>query len=199
MERVTFPKPYILKESSSGYDHVSIEEELLLSREIFMADGVDEYSMNALFMQILYLYRQDPDKEITIYINSPGGDVSSGMSVFDLIRLIKTPVRTVCMGTAASMGAVLFLAGDKREMLPSSKLMIHDPSPGGGSMAGRKPAELEEQLTRLKKTQEMLASLIAEKTGKGLDEILELTSKDTYFDAEEAVEFGLATSIVTEL
>lgn len=198
MGQYTYQKPSILKESSSGYDHVMIDEELMLSREIFLTETVDAESMNSLFMRILYLYRQAPDEEITLYINSPGGDVLSGMAVVDLIRMIKTPVKTICTGIAASMGAVIFLAGEKREMMPNSRLMIHDPSTGG-SMEGMKPAEIEQQLNHLKKVQEMLAALIADRTGKSIEEVLEVTASDTYFDAKEAVDFGLATGVVTAL
>lgn len=193
-----FQKPGILKESSSGYDHVLIDEELMLSREVFLVEDVNVESMNALFMKILYLYRQAPEEEITIYINSPGGDVLSGMAVVDLIKMIPTPVKTICAGIAASMGAVIFLAGDKREMMPNSRLMIHDPSTGG-SMDGMKPAEIEQHLNHLKKVQEMLAGHIAERTGKTVEEVLGVTANDTYFDAKEAVDFGLATGIVTAL
>lgn len=199
MGQYSFMKPSILKESSSGYEHVTIEEELLLSREVFLTGTIDAETMSALFMQILYLYRISPDKEITLYINSPGGEVSSGMAVVDLLRMIKTPVRTICIGTAASMGALLFLAGDKREMMPNSRLMIHDPSPGNGSFEGMKPAEIEEYLTRLKKLQESLGNLISERTGRTIEEILEVTAKDTYFDPQEAIAFGLATAVVTSL
>ena len=199
MGKYTYQKPSILKETSSGYDHVAIEEELMLTREIFVTDQVDAESMSALFMQILYLHREFPGEEITLYINSPGGEVSSGMAVVDLIRMIDTPVRTICIGTAASMGALLFLAGDKREMMPSSRLMIHDPSPGGGSLEGMKPAEIEEHLSRLRKIQNMLADIIAERTGKTKEEILAVTEKDTYFSPEEAIEFGLATGVVAKL
>ncbi|MBQ3292673.1 MAG: ATP-dependent Clp protease proteolytic subunit [Mogibacterium sp.] len=199
MANSIFEKPGILKESSSGYTHVKIEEELMLTREIFVISPVDADTMSALFMQVLYLYREDPDKEITIYINSPGGEVQSGMAVVDLLGMIGTPVRTVCIGTAASMGAMLFLAGDKREMMPSSRLMIHDPSLSGGSFDGKKPAEIEAELERLKETQEMIGKMIAEKTGKSIEEVLKITARDTYFSPEEAIEFGLATGVVTKI
>lgn len=144
----------------------------------------------------MYLERQDNSKEVTIYINSPGGEVISGLAVYDYISMMKAPVRTVCTGTAASMGAILFLAGERREMLPHTRLMIHDPSYSHNDIGGRKPHEIQHELDKLNETRAALAKIIAEKTGKSLDEIYEVTASDTYYSAEEAIEFGLATGIM---
>ena len=192
-------KPYIIKENAHGLDAVSIETELFKSREIFLTDTVDADSMNDVIKQLMYLNREAPDKEITLYINSPGGEVSSGLAVYDYMKMMQAPIRTVCIGTAASMGAILFLAGDRREMLPHSRLMIHDPAPGGGSMQGMKPAQMEEQLGSLRKVQKVLCGLIAETTGQSLKAVRNKTKKDSFFDAEEAVSFGLATSIIDKI
>lgn len=133
---------------------------------------------------------------MTIYINSPGGEVISGLAVYDYISIMKSPVRTVCTGTAASMGAILFLAGKKREMLPHTRLMIHDPSYSHNDIGGRKSHEIQHELDKLNETRESLAKIIAEKTGKTLEEIYEVTASDTFYSAEEAIEFGLATDIM---
>lgn len=186
----------ILKETVRGTDCIKIEDELLSRREIFLTEEVNAETSNELIKQLMYLERQDSGKEITLYINSPGGEVISGLAVYDLISLMKSPVRTVCTGTAASMGAILFLAGKKREMLPHTRLMIHDPSFGGGSIGGKKSHELRHELEKLDEVREALAKIIAEKTGRPLDEIYDVTSDDTFYSAEEAITFGLATEIM---
>lgn len=186
---------YILKETVRGIDTVRIEDELLNSREIFLTEEVNADTSNELLKQLMYLERQS-NEEVTIYINSPGGDVISGLAVYDYIGIMKSPVRTVCTGTAASMGAILFLAGEKREMLPHTRVMIHDPSFGGGSMAGKKPHELSHALDKLYEVRKALAEIIAEKSGHSVEEIYEVTTDDTFYNAEEAIEFGLATGIL---
>lgn len=188
--------PNIIRESANGYETIQIEDELLQSREIFLSTVVDAASMDSCIKQLMYLYRADPDAEITLYINSPGGEVQSGLAVFDFLKLISCPIRTVCIGTAASMGALLFLAGDKRVMLPHARILIHDPAPGGGSMEGMKPDEMQEHLNELRKVQQVIVSLITGATGQPEEIILEKTRKDSWFSAEEAVEFGLATEIM---
>ncbi len=186
----------ILKETVRGTDCIKIEDELLSRREIFLTEEVNPETSNELIKQLMYLERQDAGKEITLYINSPGGEVISGLAVYDLISLMKSPVRTVCTGTAASMGAILFLAGKKREMLPHTRLMIHDPSFSGGSIGGKKSHELRHELEKLDEVREALAKIIAGKTGRPLEEIYDVTSDDTFYSAEEAITFGLATGIM---
>lgn len=186
----------VFRETARGIQPVSIEDELLSNREIFLTEQVDPATTNELLKQLMYLERQDNSREVTIYINSPGGEVISGLAVYDYISIMKSPVRTVCTGTAASMGAILFLAGDKREMLPHTRLMIHDPSYSHNDIGGRKPHEIQHELDKLNETREALARIIAEKTGKSLDEIYEVTASDTYYSAEEAIGFGLATGIM---
>lgn len=186
----------IIKETVRGIDVVTIEDELLTGREIFLVDGVNAHTSNELLKQLMYLERQDSDSEITIYINSPGGEVISGLAVYDYISMMKAPVKTVCIGTAASMGAILFLAGKKRQMLPHTRLMIHDPSYSHNDIGGRKPHEIQHELDKLNETREALARIIADKTGKSLDEIYEVTANDTYYSSKEAIDFGLATEIL---
>ncbi len=191
--------PRIIKESSRGYDSVNIEDELLKTREIFLTDTIDADSMDSIIKQLMYLYREDPEKEITLYINSPGGEVDSGLAVYDFLKLMKAPIRTVCIGIAASMGAILFLAGDRRVMMPNSRIMIHDPARGGGSMAGMKPDEIEENLNDLRKAQQVMVNIISQTTGRSQKSVRSKTRKDSYFNAQEAVEFGLATQILDSL
>lgn len=191
--------PFIIKETARGLQSIRIEDELMRSREIFLVEPVTSDSMNSLMKQLMFLNKEEPDKEITLYINSPGGEVSSGLAVYDYMKLMKAPIRTVCTGIAASMGAILFLAGDKREMLPHTEIMIHDPSFENASISGAKPAEISERLTVLKKTQRVLSEIISETTGKSLKAVQNKTRKDSFFKAEEALEFGLATGIIDSL
>lgn len=185
----------IIKSSSRGYDSVRISDEFLGQRKIFLSQAVDAETMNDLFQRIYYLETVDPGKDITLFINSPGGEVVSGLAVIDLINSISSKVNTVCIGTAASMGAMLFLSGKERIMLPHTKIMIHDPSYGRADMSHKKPDEIEEFVKDLKKTRDVLVEIIAKTTGKKVSEIKKVTKEDSYFDAKEAVEFGLATAI----
>ncbi len=190
---------YILKESVRGVERIAIEDKLLENREIFLVDSIDANTSNELIKQLMYLQREDSESEITLYINSPGGEVISGLAVYDFLTMMKTPIKTVCTGTAASMGAILFLAGDKRMMLPHTRLMIHDPSYSHNDIGGRKPHEIQHELDKLNETREALARVIAEKTGHTLEEVYAVTASDTYYSPQEAIEFGLATEIMTTL
>ena len=189
--------PNVLKESARGIECIGIDDELFDNREIFLTDAIDSKSSAELIKQLMYLEKQG-DNEITLYINSPGGEVISGLAVYDYISAMKAPVRTVCIGAAASMGAIIFLAGQKRQMLHHTRLMIHDPSFSHNDIGGKKPHEIQYELDKLNEAREALAKIVAEKTGKGVDEIYKLTADDTYYNAEEAVEFGLATEIYKE-
>lgn len=188
--------PNLIKETVRGMESFTPEDLLFSNREIFLTTEVDSDTSNQLIKQLMILEKQNQTEEITIYINSPGGEVVSGLAVYDYIQLMKAPVRTVCIGTAASMGAILFLAGDKREMLLHTRLMIHDPAYGGGDMAGKKPHELQMYVDKLKQSQEIIAGIIAEKTGRTLEEIYEKTREDSYFNAGEAIDYGLATGVM---
>ena len=186
----------IIKETVRGLQAVDIEDELLQNREIFLTDKVDSDSMNELIKELMYLESQDDKAEITLYINSPGGEVTSGLAAYDYMTMMKAPIRTVSIGTAASMGAILFLAGDKRQMLPHTRLMIHDPSYANANMSNKKPHEIQHELDKLNETKEIIAGIIAEKTGKDIEEVYKVTAEDSFYNAKEAVEFGLATEIV---
>lgn len=188
----------ILKETVRGLEKVSIEDEMLKNREIFLVGEVNAESSNELIKKLMYLEQEDRESAVTIYINSPGGEVVSGLAVYDYIRLMEAPVDTVCIGTAASMGAILFLAGRERKMLRHTRLMIHDPSYGGGELKGKKPHEIRQELDNLNRVKRTLVGIISERTGKSIKEINRVTAKDTYYSAEEAVRFGLATKVVTD-
>lgn len=186
----------ILKETVRGIDCIRLEDEFLKDREIFLTEEINAQTSNELIKQLMYLERQDSESEVTIYINSPGGEVISGLAVYDYIGMMKAPVITVCIGTAASMGAILFLAGAKRQMLPHTRLMIHDPSYSQNDIGGRKPHEIQHELDKLNETREALARIISEKTGRSIDEIYKVTADDTFYSAQEAIDFGLATEIL---
>lgn len=191
-------EPCVILESSRGFETISLKDKLLSDqREIFFTEAVNEESCNNLITQLMYLDRAEPDKEITLYINSPGGSVADGLAAYDVMRLLNAPIKTVCMGTCASMGAILFLAGEKREMLEHGRVMVHDPAFGGNhNIGGKKPHQIQSELDDLNRCRESLAKIISERTGRSLEEIYEVTANDTYYSAEEAVEFGLATGII---
>lgn len=185
--------PNIIKETSNGPFACSIQDDMLLRREIECVGEINADSVNSLIRQVRHLASQDPEGEITIYINSPGGEVASGLALYDVMKAVKCPIRTVCVGTAASMGALLFASGDQREMLPHAKVMIHDPlihSTGGSAL------KLKNMSDSLMETRESLAQILANQTGKTLDEIFEKTEEDSWFTAQEAVDFGLADRII---
>lgn len=189
--------PNILEETARGIQSYAIEDMMLKNREIFLTSAINDQSAVDTIKQLMYLDHKSADP-VTIYINSPGGSVISGMAIYDYIRLMRSPVTTVCVGTAASMGAILFLSGSRRMMLPHSKVMIHDPYFGGTAMAGQKPLELKEKLNDLMETRKMLAEVIVEQTGMSKRQVLNFTKKDTFFDAKEALKVGIATEILGE-
>lgn len=192
-----FNSPRIIKESSAGYFDCRIQDEMFANRQIQCLGEINSESVNELILQFQYLYQQDSKKEITMYINSPGGEVSSGLALYDVMKAISCPVRTVCIGTAASMGAVLFASGDKRDILPHGRVMIHDPLIAGG--VGGSALQIKSISEDLLNTREIIGKILAEHTHKSLEEIYEKTARDTFFYAEEAVKFGLADNIITNL
>lgn len=186
----------IIRESYHGYTLIPIQDEMLSHREVELVGEVDANSVNALVRQLRYLQRQDPEEQITLYINSPGGNVDSGLALYDVMQAVSCPIRTVCVGMAASMAALLFISGNRRDMLPHSRLMIHDPliiQTGGSAL------KLKAVSDDLMETRQITARVIAEHSGKTMEEILAKTATDSYFRAEEAVEFGLADNIITNL
>ncbi len=191
----------VILESVRGLSPIPIEDVFLRDRKIFLVGEVNDESCNELIKELLYMEAEDDTKPITLFINSPGGDVGSGLAVYDTIRLLKSPVTAVVTGIAASMGSIILLAcdEDKRLMLPSSKVMIHDCSWGRHEMGGKKPFEVEEELNQLKRTNERLVAILAERTGKTTKEIAKVTKSDSYFGAEEAIKFGLASKVIDSM
>ncbi len=189
--------PNIIRETSNGPFCLTIQEEMLEDWEIECVGVLNAGSVYSLTRQLRHLQRKDPAAEITIYINSPGGEVESGLALYDVMQGLSCPIRTVCLGTAASMAAVIFAAGGQRDILPHGKVMIHDPllSDGVGGSALR----VQDISKRLLKTREELCSILSKHTGKSLRVIYKRTAKDTYFSAEEAVKFGLADRIITKV
>lgn len=184
----------IIKETAKGYNILHTSDILLSKRKVFITDEITAELCNDVIEQLMVL-DEDSHEEITVYINSPGGNVNDGLALYDTIRMLKSPVNTVCMGMAASMGAILFLSGEKRSILPRSEIMIHDPSYGGGKYTGQKPHEIQQQLDSLMKKRDILCEIIAERTGNSLEEVCKRTASDSFFNAKEAIEFGLATDI----
>ena len=193
----TITTPNVIKESSRGFDTFRIVDQMLADREIACVGPIDAEATDSLCLQLRYLQKADPDGTITIFINSPGGEVQSGLAIYDTMKAISCPIRTVCLGMAASMAALLFVAGDERDMLPHSRVMIHDPLITGG--VGGSALELKTISENLMRTREITAQVLAKHTGKSLEEIYEVTSRDSYFEAPEAVEFGLADRIIETL
>ena len=189
--------PNIIRETSEGLNQIPIQDILFQRREVECIGEITEDSVAALILQLRYLHREAPEQEITMYINSPGGEVSSGLALYDVMKAIQCPIRTVCVGTAASVAASRFLAGDKRDMLAHSKVMIHDPLIPGG--IGGSALKVDAVARNLMQTRQTIADIISRHTGKSLEDVLAKTASDSYFDAEQAVEWGLADRIIHEL
>ena len=186
--------PNIIKESNRGYDTFRIVDKMLADREIACIGPIDAAQTDSLCLQLRYLQKEDPAAEITIFFNSPGGEVQSGLAIYDTMRAVSCPIRTVCLGMAGSMAALLFISGDQRDMLPHSRVMIHDPLLQGGVSGSA--LEVKTIADNLMRTRDITAEIIAEHTGKTIDEVLETTVHDAYFEAEEAVAYGLADRVI---
>lgn len=188
--------PCILKETSAGYFRADILDDMLQRREVEYVGEVNAQSVYSLCRQLRYLERQDPEGEITMLINSPGGSVTDGLALYDVMKGLTCPVHTVCLGIAASMGAVLFAAGDRRDILPHGRVMIHDPlisSTGGSAL------KLQETSRQLMETRKVTAQILARHTGKTLAAIYRKTATDSWFTAREAVDFGLADRVIEHI
>lgn len=188
--------PNIVKETSLGLQRLTIPEALFQRREVQCMGEIDRETVCGLILQLRYLEQEDGKAPITMYINSPGGSVPDGLALYDVMKSISCPVRTVCVGMAASMGAVLFLCGNERYILPHSQVMIHDPLMGNVGGSALKVAQVSRELLKVR---EVMAEIIARHTGKTPEAILERTATDTYFSAQEAVDFGLADKIIYKI
>lgn len=189
--------PEIVRETSNGFVRTAIADELFKNREVECVGEITNELVYSLILQLRYLRAQDSGKEIVMHINSPGGEVSSGLALYDVMQAIPCPIRTVCEGTAASMAGILFLSGNRREMLPHARVMIHDPLISGG--VGGSALQIERISRQLLQTRETIGKIISRHTGKTLEEVYEKTAADTYFNAEECIAWGLADGIITNI
>ena len=188
--------PMVIEQSGRGERSYDIYSRLLKEREIFLVGPVNDYVANLVVAQLLFLESDNPDKDISFYINSPGGSVSAGMAIFDTMNFIKPDVSTLCTGMAASMGAFLLAAGakGKRFSLPNSKVMIHQPSGGSQGQA----TEIEIQAREILKTREQLNRILAERTGQPIERIERDTERDYYMSAQECLEYGLIDKVISK-
>lgn len=191
--------PYVVEQTSKGERSYDIFSRLLKDRIIYLGEDVNPTTSSLIVAQMLFLESEDPDKEIYFYINSPGGSITDGMAIVDTMNYIKCPVETVCVGLAASMGAVLLTAGEKgkRFAMPNSEIMIHQPLIGGGGLQGQ-ATEIKIHADHLVRTREKLNKFLSERTGNPLDVIEKDTERDNYMTAEEALEYGLIDGIMTK-
>ena len=188
--------PIVIEQSGRGERSYDIYSRLLRERVVFLVGPVNDQTANLVVAQLLFLESENPDKDISLYINSPGGSVSAGMSIFDTMNFIKPQVSTLCMGMAASMGAFLLAAGEKgkRFSLPNSKIMIHQPLGGTQGQA----TDIEIHAREILKTREQLNKILAENTGQPLSRIENDTERDYYLSADEAKEYGLVDQVIAK-
>lgn len=186
--------PYVVEQTSRGERSYDIFSRLLNDRIIMLNDQVDNNSASVVIAQMLYLEGQDPEKDISFYINSPGGSVSAGMAIYDTMQYIKCDVSTICLGMAASMGAFLLAGGTKgkRFALPNSTIMIHQPSGGAQGQA----TEIQIVADHIAKTKRTLNEILAANTGQPLEVVEKDTDRDNYMSAEEAKAYGLIDGVV---
>ena len=191
--------PYVIEQTSKGERSYDIFSRLLKDRIIFLSEDVNHVTASLVVAQLLFLESEDPDKEICLYINSPGGSISDGMAIVDTINYIKCPVSTICVGMAASMGAVLLACGEKgkRYATPNAEVMIHQPLIGGqgGGISGQ-ATEIKIHADHMIRTREKLNKLLSEKTGQSIETIERDTERDHYMSAQEALEYGLIDGIM---
>jgi ATP-dependent Clp protease protease subunit len=187
--------PMVIEQSGRGERAYDIYSRLLKERVIFLVGPVNDHAANLIVAQLLFLESENPDKDISLYINSPGGSVSAGMAIYDTMQFIKPNVSTLCTGLAASMGAFLLAAGEKgkRFSLPNSRIMIHQPLGGAQGQA----SDIEIQAREILYLRERLNAILAERTGKTIDEISKDTDRDNFMSADAAVEYGMIDKVLT--
>ena len=187
--------PMVVEQSGRGERSYDIYSRLLKERLIFMVGPVNDQMANLVVAQLLFLESENPEKEISLYINSPGGSVSAGMAIYDTMQFIKPDVSTLCTGMAASMGAFLLAAGakGKRFSLPNSRIMIHQPSGGSQGMA----SDIEIHAKEILYLRTRLNGIMAERTGQSIEQIARDTDRDRFMSADEAVEYGLIDKVLT--
>jgi ATP-dependent Clp protease protease subunit len=187
--------PMVVEQSGRGERAYDIYSRLLKERVIFLVGPVNDHTANLVVAQMLFLESENPDKDISLYINSPGGSVSAGLAIFDTMQFIKPDVSTLCTGLAASMGAFLLAAGakEKRFSLPNSRIMIHQPLGGAQGQA----ADIEIQAREILYLRERLNQILADKTGRSIEQIARDTDRDNFMSAEQAAEYGMIDKVLT--
>ncbi|MBQ7047301.1 MAG: ATP-dependent Clp endopeptidase proteolytic subunit ClpP [Oscillospiraceae bacterium] len=190
--------PYVVEQTSRGERSYDIFSRLLNDRIIMLSEDVNDTTASLVVAQLLYLESQDPEKDISLYINSPGGSVTAGMAIYDTMQYIKCDVSTICIGLAASMGAFLLSAGTKgkRIALPNSEIMIHQPLISGGLQG--QATDIKIRTDNLLRTKERLNRILSENTGKSYEEICRDTERDNFMTAEEAMAYGLVDKVINK-
>lgn len=189
--------PTVIEQTNRGERAYDIYSRLLKDRIIMLGSAIDDNVSNSIVAQLLFLAAEDPEKDISLYINSPGGSITAGMAIYDTMNFIKPHVSTICIGMAASMGAFLLAAGEKgkRYVLPNSEVMIHQPLGGTRGQA----SDIEIHARRIIQMREQLNKILAEKTGQPLEVIERDTDRDNFLTAEAAVEYGLVDKLITSV
>lgn len=187
--------PMVIEQTSRGERSFDIYSRLLKERVIFIVGAIEDHMANLIVAQLLFLESENPDKDVHLYINSPGGSVTAGLSIYDTMRFIKPDVSTMCIGQAASMGAFLLSGGSKgkRFMLPNARTMIHQPSGGAQGQA----TDIEIQAKEILFLRERLNSLLAEHTGQSMETIERDTERDRFMSAEQSVEYGIVDEVIS--
>ena len=189
--------PNIIQETAQGFGSCRVEDQMLANREVMLCGEVNNENVTALTNQLMYLCRQDPGSPVTVYINSPGGSVDEGMTLYDIMQAVAAPIHTVCSGHAYSMAALLVCAGDHRSMLPHSKVMVHEPfnvNASGGDLD-----QFRARCQDLEQVRRDYCQIMARHTGRTVDEVSEAMHKTTFYNADEAVDFGFCDEIIRKL
>jgi len=191
--------PYVIEQTSKGERSYDIFSRLLKDRIIFLGEDVNATTASLVVAQLLFLESEDPDKEISLYINSPGGSVTDGLAIVDTMNYIKCPVSTTCIGLAASFGAVLLANGTKgkRYATPNAEILIHQPLIGGHGISGQ-TTDIKIHAEQMIKTRERLNKILSDTTGQPIERIMQDTERDHFMTAEEALEYGLIDEILTK-
>lgn len=190
--------PYVVQQTGVGERSYDIYSRLLADRIIFLGEQVTDASASVIIAQLLFLEAEDPDKDIFLYINSPGGSVTAGFAIYDTMQHIKCDVSTICIGLAASFGAFLLAGGakGKRFALPNSQIMIHQPLIGGDGIQGQ-ATDIKIMADNIVKTKQKLNEILSKNTGKSIEEVYRDTERDNFMSSEEALEYGLIDSIIS--
>jgi ATP-dependent Clp protease protease subunit len=189
--------PYVIEQTNQGERSYDIYSRLLKDRIVFVGAEIEDQLANSVVAQLLFLSAEDPDKDIHMYINSPGGSITAGFSIYDTMQLIKPQVNTICTGMAASFGSLLLLAGakGKRFALPNSEIMIHQPHGGAQGQA----SDIAIRAKRILKLREVLVQITADRTGQTVEKVLQDMDRDYFMSADEAVEYGIIDKVITNL